>query len=143
MLGIIMAILSGAAMSVQGVMNTRVSEKIGLLESNTFVQGTAFALSLIAMLALGKGSIARISSVPWPYLLCGALGLFITVGVMIAIRNLNATVAISVILIAQLLVAALIDAFGWMGSEKIPFGWQKYAAIALMISSVILFKWKT
>ena len=143
MLGILMAILSGAAMSVQGVMNTRVSEKIGLLESNTFVQGTAFALSLIAMLALGKGSIARISSVPWPYLLGGALGLFITVGVMIAIRNLNATVAISVILIAQLLVAALIDAFGWMGSEKIPFGWQKYAAIALMISSVILFKWKT
>ena len=143
MFGILMAILSGAAMSLQGVMNTRLSEKIGLLESNSFVQGTAFVLSLIAMLAFGKGNFSRISSVSWPYLLGGALGLFITVGVMVSIRELNATVAISIILISQILLAALIDAFGWMGSEKIPFGWQKYVAIALMISSVILFKWQT
>ena len=34
MLGFLMAALAGAAMSVQGVMNTRLSEKIGLLESN-------------------------------------------------------------------------------------------------------------
>ncbi len=43
------------AMSIQGVMNTRLGEKIGLLESNAFVQGTAFALSLAAMLLMRKG----------------------------------------------------------------------------------------
>lgn len=57
MLGFLMAALAGAAMSVQGVMNTRLSEKIGLLESNAYVQGTAFVLSALAMWFFGKGNL--------------------------------------------------------------------------------------
>jgi len=34
MVGVIFSILAGMAMSVQGVFNTRLSEKIGLFESN-------------------------------------------------------------------------------------------------------------
>ena len=49
MLGIILAIISGAAMSIQGVFNTRVSEKIGVWETNTIVQGSAFVLALLIM----------------------------------------------------------------------------------------------
>ena len=41
-MGFIFSIIAGAAMSIQGVMNTRLSDKIGLYESNVFVQGTAF-----------------------------------------------------------------------------------------------------
>ena len=51
-------------MSIQGVMNTRLSEKIGLYESNLFVQGTAFLLSIVAALILGQGSLASLGEVP-------------------------------------------------------------------------------
>jgi len=47
-----------------------------------------------------------------------------------------------VILILQLLVAALIDAFGLMGSERVAFGWSKYAGLVLMAGGVLLFKLK-
>ena len=53
------------------------------------------------------------------YLLGGVLGIIITVTVMLGIGKLSPTVAISIILISQLFVAALIDAFGLMGSEKV------------------------
>ncbi len=141
--GIITAIVSGAAMSLQGVINTRLSDKIGLMESNAFVQGTAFALSLIAVLLFGKGNFSLIKSAPPVYLFGGALGLVITLTVMVSINNLNPTTAISIILIAQLLVAALIDAFGILGSEKIAFTPQKIFGVLLMIAGVILIKWKT
>ncbi len=141
--GIITAIVSGAAMSLQGVMNTRLSDKIGLMESNAFVQGTACALSLIAVLIFGKGNFALIKNVQPVYLFGGALGLVITVTVMVAINNLNPTTGISVILISQLLVAALIDAFGILGSEKIAFTPQKIFGVILMIAGVLLIKWKT
>ena len=141
--GILTAIVSGAAMSLQGVINTRLSDKIGLMESNAFVQGTAFALSLIAVLAFGKGNFALIRNTPPVYLFGGALGLVITLTVMVSINNLNPTTAISIILISQLLVAALIDAFGILGSEKIAFTPQKIFGILLMIAGVILVKWKT
>lgn len=142
MSGIIFSIIAGAAMSIQGVMNTRLSDKIGLYESNAFVQGTAFLLSLIAMWIMGKGSLRAIADVNKLYLLGGVLGLVITVTVMLGIGKLSPTVAISVILISQLFVAALIDAFGLMDSEKVAFGWNKFVGMALMIGGVLLFKWK-
>ena len=142
MSGIIFSIIAGAAMSVQGVMNTRLSDKIGLYESNAFVQGTAFLLSLIALWIMGKGSFKGIGEVNKLYLLGGVLGLIITVTVMLGIGKLSPTVAISIILISQLFVAALIDAFGLMDSEKIMFGWNKFVGMALMIGGVLMFKWK-
>lgn len=140
-MGILFSILAGAAMSVQGVMNTRLSEKIGLYESNLFVQGTAFLLSLAALWLLGKGDLKALPQVQWVYLLGGVLGLVITITVMLGIGALSPTVAISIILVSQLLVAALIDAFGWLGAEKVPFTWRQYGGAALMIAGVILFKW--
>ncbi len=143
MSGIIAAIVAGAAMSFQGVMNTRLSNTIGMYESNVFVQGTAFVLGVVAMLVLGKGDILQIMAVDNKvYLLGGVLGLVITITVMMAIQNMSPTYAISTSLISQLLVAAVIDAFGWLGSEKVPFTWNKYAGVALMIAGVVLFKWR-
>lgn len=142
MMGIIFAIIAGSAMSIQGVMNTRLGEKIGLYESNAFVQGTAFLLSLIALWIVGKGNFKEITNVNKLYLLGGAFGLLITVTVMLAIGKLSPSVATSIILIAQLTVSALIDAFGIMDSEKIPLHWNNYVGFLLMVAGMLVFKWK-
>ena len=142
MLGVIFSIIAGMAMSVQGVMNTRLSEKIGLYESNLFVQGTAFLLSLVTCLIMGKEGFAAFGSVDKLYLFGGVLGLVITITVMLGIKGLSPTISISIILISQLLVAALIDYFGLLGSDKVPFGWGKFLGIALMIGGMLLFKLK-
>ena len=142
LLGIIMSIVAGAAMSVQGVMNTRLGEGIGNMEANAFVQGTAFALALLVLLFYRQGSFTQLGQVSKLYWLGGVLGLVITLTVMLGIKNLGPTVAISVILISQLFVAALIDAFGLMGSEKLAFGWTKYLGLALMTGGMLLFKAK-
>ena len=134
------SIIAGAAMSVQGVMNTRLQDRIGLWEANAWVQGTAFALSLIVAWIFGKGQFGQILSTPKGYWLGGVFGLIITVTVMLSIKGLSPTVAISVILIAQLLVAACIDAFGWMGQEKVTMGLKQFAGLALMLGGVVLFK---
>ena len=111
-LGWIYAVIAGAAMSVQGVFNTRLSEKIGLMESNAFVQGTAFVLSLIAVFIFGKGNLALIGQADKLYLTGGVLGLAITVTVMLSMSALSPTAAVSAILVSQLIVAAVIDYFG-------------------------------
>ncbi|MDR0395683.1 MAG: DMT family transporter [Oscillospiraceae bacterium] len=141
-MGWLFAAVAGAAMSVQGVMNTRLSEKIGLYESNMYVQGTAFLLSLIAMWMFGKGQLGQIAQVNKGYLLGGAFGLLITVTVMLGMKALSPTLAVTTILIAQLIVAALIDGFGWMGAEKVPFQWRQFAGLALLAGGLVLFKWK-
>lgn len=140
LLGIVLSIIAGMAMSVQGVMNTRLGEGIGNMEANAFVQGTAFALAMIALLFWRQGSFSALGSVSRLYWLGGALGLVITLTVMLGIKSLGTTVAISIILMSQLLVAALIDAFGLMGSEKIAFDWNKFVGLAVMCGGMLLFK---
>lgn len=142
MLGFIMSALAGAAMSFQGVINTRLSEKIGLFESNVFAQGSAFLLSLIVMLIWGKGKLAALAGTDWVYWLGGVLGLVITLTVMLSVKGLGPTAAVSVILITQLLTAAVIDGFGLLGTEKMPFGWNKYVGLAVMTGGIMLFKLK-
>lgn len=141
MMGYLFAIISGAAMSVQGVMNTRLGEKTGIYEANVFVQGISFILSVIVMIIWGKGSLKGIADVDKLYLFGGVLAPVITITVMKAVSAASPVVAISVILISQLITAAVIDAFGLMNSEKVPFDWTCYVGIALMIGGVILFKW--
>ena len=139
-MGIRYSIIAGAAMSIQGVMNTRLGEKIGLYEANAFMQGTAFLLSLLAVFVVGKGNFSEIVSANKLYLLGGVLGIVITITVMLGMGKLSPATSVSIILISQLFVAALIDAIGLMGTEKVPFLWNKYAGLILMISGMLLFK---
>lgn len=143
MLGFICALIAGAAMSIQGVMNTRLGDKVGVLEANAFVQAIGFVLALIVALIFGKGNIRLLPQSPWYSWLGGVIAPIITVTVMLSIKGLSPTIAISTILLAQLTVAALIDAFGVMGAEKVPFTWHKYVGVALMVGGVLLMKWNT
>ena len=141
--GLISALLAGAAMSVQGVMNTRLGEEVGVLETNALVQAVGFALSLAIAFFFGKGDIRLLPQAPWYSWLGGVIAPVITVTVMLAIRGLSPTVAISAILLSQLAVAALIDALGWLGAERVPFTWHKMLGVALMAGGVLLMKLKT
>lgn len=143
MLGFLSAVIAGAAMSVQGVMNTKLGDKAGVLETSAYVQLTGFALALVIALLWGKGDIRQMTQAPWYTWLGGLLAPVITVTVMLSISGLSPTVGISAILLSQLTVAALIDALGWLGAEKMPFTWQKGVGAALMAAGVLLMKWKT
>ena len=141
--GFLSALIAGAAMSIQGVMNTRLGDEIGTMETSAYVQLTGFALALVIALFFGKGDIRQFTQAPWYAWLGGLLAPVITVTVMLAISGLSPTVGISTILLSQLAVAALIDAFGWLGAEKAPFTWHKAVGVALMAGGVLLMKWKS
>lgn len=142
MLGVILSILSGICMSLQGVFNSRLSEKIGVLETNVFVQGSAFLLSTLILIIVGKNDFKNIKSANKLYLLGGVLAVIIIYTVMKGISALGTTYAISAILISQLITAGVIDAFGLFGADKIKFGTNEIAGVIIMLVGIVIFKWK-
>lgn len=142
MKGIIFAIAAGLFISLQGVFNTRIGDKIGFWETNTFVHGTGFIITLVIMLAAGEGSLAKITEVNKLYLLAGLLGVLIIYSVMNAISALGATLSIAILLVTQLIAAVIIDSFGLFGSPVIKFDFTKFIGIAIMIAGIIIFKLK-
>lgn len=142
MISIIIAIISGISMSIQGVFNTRLGEKIGTWETNVIVQATGLILTLLVSFIWGNGNYHELKNVNKLYLLGGVLSVVITYTVMASIGTLGPTYAIGIILIAQLISAALIDAFGLFDSTKINFTLKEFIGVAIMLLGIIVFKWK-
>lgn len=142
MLSIIYAIISGISMTLQGVFNTRLGEKVGTWETNVIVQGTALILTLIILMFFGKGNFRAIKEVNKLYLLGGILGVIIIFTVMKSIGSMGATFGIGIILIAQLASAGIVDAFGLFGTERISFGFREFLGMGIMIIGIIIFKWR-
>lgn len=142
MIGVILALISGVCMTLQGVFNTRLGDKIGIWETNAWVQGSAFFITLIICLIIGNGNINDIKSANKLYLSGGILGVIIIFTVMKGISSLGPTCAIGVILVAQLASAGIIDALGLFDSNKTPFGITKVIGVLLMAAGIIIFKYK-
>ena len=141
MFGIICAIISGIAMSVQGVFNTRLGERIGVWETTLLVQAIAFIVSIIIFFFLKDGNYAYLKDANKIYLLGGVFGVVITFTVIKSVSSMGPALGIGIILISQLLSAALIDAFGLFGSERIKFSLNHFLGIAIMIIGIVIFKW--
>ncbi|MBE6053910.1 MAG: DMT family transporter [Clostridium sartagoforme] len=142
MLSIIYAIISGISMTLQGIFNTRLEEKIGTWETNVIVQGSALVLTLIILMFWGNGNFKAIKEVNKLYLLGGILGVIIIFTVIRSIGSMGATLGIGIILIAQLASAGIVDAFGLFGTERVSFGIREFLGIGIMIIGIIIFKWR-
>ena len=141
MIGFLIALLSGALMSVQGVFNTKVTEGSSLWAANVFVQFTAFLVCIAAWLFVDRTSFKEVLSVEPKYvLLGGAIGAFITLTVIKSMDSLGPAKAVMLIVIAQLIVAYLIELFGLFGVEKEPFSWKKVIGARMAIAGFIVFK---
>lgn len=143
MWGIIFSIISGVAMSVQGVFNTQLTKKIGVWETTVLTQGIALLTALIVLFFAGDGSFRNLKDANKLYLLAGVLGTVITFTVIQSMSDLGPAVAVATILVAQLVAAALINHFGWFGSEVVHSSViRQIVGVAVMIIGIIIFKWK-
>ena len=143
MVGFFIALISGALMSVQGVFNTQVTKASSIWAANAFVQFTALLVCLGVWLAADRSSFGAVFKVEPKYMLLGgAIGAFITYTVIKSMDMLGPARAVMLIVVAQLLVAYVIEMLGWLGVEKQPLEWRKAVGMAVAIAGIIIFKWK-
>ncbi|MGN0496099.1 MAG: DMT family transporter [Lachnospiraceae bacterium] len=146
MWGFLIACISGALMSIQGVFNTGVTKETGPWITNCFVQLTAFIVCLGFYLfsEANKVPVGELFKVNHKYMLLGGvIGAFITFTVIKAMAGLGPAQAIMAIVIAQILVGYLIEVFGLFGVEKVPFSWMKVVGVVVAIAGIVIFKWET
>jgi transporter family-2 protein len=144
MWGFIIAIISGALMSIQGVFNTGVTKQTSIWVCASFVQITALIVCLGAWVLTGReGSFLELFKLDNKYMLLGgAMGAAITYTVIRSVDTLGPARANMFIITAQLLIAYIIELMGIFGSEKVDFEWRKLIGIIIIIIGIITFKWK-
>lgn len=145
MWGWIIAIVSGALMSVQGVFNTGVTKQTSTWLASAWVAISSFGVAFLlwAVFERKQASIASLTGIDNKYMLLGGvMGAFITWTVIQGMSALGPARAVMLIVISQLLVAYIIELFGWFGVEKVEFQWTRLLGILISIGGFILFKWE-
>lgn len=143
MAGFLIALISGALMSVQGVFNTQVTKTTGMWVSNAWVQLSAFALCALMWLIMGRDDVTSIARVEPKYvLLGGVIGAGITWTVIKSMEQLGPAKAALLIVIAQLIVAYVIELLGLFGVDKEPLEWRKVGGMVIALIGVAIFQWK-
>ena len=143
MIGIFIALISGALMSIQGVFNTGVTKSSSIWTASIIVQFTALCVCLGAWFITDRTSLMAPFKVEPKYMLLGgAIGAFITYTVIKSMESLGPAKAVMLIVIAQLAVAYVIELFGMFGVDKQPWEWRKAIGMLVAIAGIVIFKWR-
>ncbi|HEY0793415.1 MAG TPA: DMT family transporter [Chthoniobacterales bacterium] len=142
-LPVLMMIVAGACISIQGPINARLrlaTESPVLSAAISFLTGGLLLLVLVASGAFGgTGAGLRGLQTAPPWAFCGgALGILFVLGSILAIPQAGSVVVICSAIVGQMLSSYLIDTFGLLGVDKVPFSWVRLSGIAFLAVGVLL-----
>lgn len=144
MIGIFIALISGALMSLQGVFNTEVTKQSSVWVSASWVQFSALLTCLAIWAIFDRNSLMTIGKVSPRYMLLGGVfGAFITYTVIQSMSALGPAKSTMLIVIAQLTISWLVELFGMFGLDKGAFSWRKLLGLLVAVAGVIIFEWET
>jgi bacterial/archaeal transporter family-2 protein len=140
LIALLVALLAGLTMALQGSINSLLGKVVGLLEATFVVHliGTLTVVLCLFLMRWGQGSLSKLTEAPWYSLAGGVLGVIIVYGVVFSIPKLGVAVATTAIIVGQVSTALAIDHFGLFGLERIPFSLVKGAGLLLLAAGARL-----
>lgn len=135
---IILAIVAGAALSMQAAVNGQLGEKVGVLKSAFLTFSVGAAITAVLVLFLQTPQPQTLLTVP-KWQLAGALfGVPYIIVMVTAVPRVGTAVATVAVILGQLAMGMLIDNFGWLDNPQIALSWHRIAAIPCLIIALAL-----
>jgi transporter family-2 protein len=120
-LAIVFAFVAGLAGAAQAAIAGALGRRVGSVQAAAF--GTVIAATILVVLAvaLGRGSgiTAAIHHPPWLWL-TGVLGATIVLAITFAPPLIGTFATVALLIAGQLIAGVLIDAYGLLGSPRLP-----------------------
>jgi transporter family-2 protein len=138
MIVVLLGLLGGLAVGLQGPLASLMTQRLGLLESIFIVHlGGALAVT-VPLLLRGGGSLGEFRSVPWYALGTGLMGLVILSAVSYTIPRVGVAPTVTLIVAGQLALGVLLDHFGLLGAEVRHLDAQRVIGIVVLFIGVWL-----
>ena len=130
---------AGIAGAAQASVSGALGRRVGTIGSAGFGVVLAAILVVALALALGRGGsiVAAIHQPAWLWL-GGLFGAVIVLAIAYAPPRIGTFATVALLIAGQLVAGALIDAFGWMGSPKIPVTVARVAGLVLVAAGAAL-----
>ncbi len=135
---VILAIIGGIAVALQGHFMGIMDQKIGSKESVFITYASGGILAAVMMIAARGGHLNAWQNAPWYALTAGALGLVIVGTIGYTVPRLGLTMAFTVIVASQLVVAVMLDHFGLLGAAVRTLDLPRITGLIFLILGVWL-----
>ena len=133
-LTVLIGILGGIAVGLQGPIVSQMSQRIGTMAGSFVVHVSGAFLSGMLLLALGGENIRNWRNLSWYMLLSGGFGVVLYLTLNHTMPRLGATTALALIIIGQLAMGILIDQFGLFGVAVRHIDLMRLAGAGLLIA---------
>lgn len=129
---VVVATVAGVAVTLQGTFMGTIQERLGTLEAVFITYGAGGLVIGLAMVGAGGGSLASARGMPWYTFTSGLLGLLIVGTIAFAVPRIGLVGTLSVSLVAQFALGAVLDHFGWLGASVRPLELGRAAGLAVL-----------
>jgi transporter family-2 protein len=141
-LGVIGALLTGLAIGTQSTLSSRIGSLIGSFKTGVFMNligGALAGLILVVLILVNGKTYAKLTPTSGVLLtIAGALGILIITGVAFSLQRTGVAAGIATLILGQMVVSIIADAFGWGGASPIPVTLPRILGLVLMAAGVYL-----
>jgi bacterial/archaeal transporter family-2 protein len=139
-LALVVALVIGGVVAVQGPLNSQLARSTGGLAATTIALGVSFTSLLILTAIAGQlGNVADAGGAPLYVIVGGGLaGALFVASIVWTVRALGVGGLSAATLSGQFAAALMIDHFGWLGVDRSPITISKLAGVALLAAGTYL-----
>lgn len=135
---VIIAILGGAAVALQGQFMGIMDRKIGTSGALFVNYASGVFVAGVIILLLQGGALRNLMQVPWYALTAGLLGLVIAGSIGFTVPRLGLSAAFTIVVATQFIVALILEHYGFFSEARRPIDLTRLAGVGGLIVSVWL-----
>ena len=132
LLMIILSVVGGALLSVQAAINGQLGSKVGVFRSAFLTFSVGALITALLIFFFETRHAVTLLEVPKWQLLGALLGVPYIVIMVLAVQRIGTAVATVAVIFGQLAMSMLIDNFGWLHNEAIPFSATRLGAVVCL-----------
>jgi bacterial/archaeal transporter family-2 protein len=135
---LLVAVIGGVAVTMQAQFMGLMDRHLGTVESVFITYGSGALVVGVVMLLLRGGNLRAWSTLPWYAFLAGVVGLLIVGAIGYSVPRLGLVPALTLIVAAQFIAAAVLDHYGWLGAAVRPLDTARALGILVLLLGVWL-----
>ncbi|MCA9889227.1 MAG: DMT family transporter [Anaerolineae bacterium] len=135
---ILIGLIGGFAVGVQGPMSGVMSQQLGAFSSSLIIHISGALASALILVFLGGEKIAEWRNLPAPYFFTGVLGVVLYMTLSVTLPRLGAGGTVALLVAGQMVVALVVDQFGWFGVPQNSISLVRVAGAALLVAGAYL-----
>jgi len=135
---IIIGLIGGIAVGLQGPMSGAMSQRLGSLTSSLIIHSGGAIVSAVLLFFVGGVNMEKMGELPLPYFFAGCFGVVLYLTFAYTLPRVGVAMTTALLILAQMSIGLLLDQFGWLGVPQHSISLVRLSGVAAILLGAYL-----